>query len=99
MLLAVGETCLSIKLDIKRPTFAVGGDGDLTQGTPASFLSLFIGLMIAMIIGASGMVLNYFIKINFTMLIVLAFSFVFAGLAVFLLYYKLDTAYKQIISR
>jgi ABC-2 type transport system permease protein len=99
VLFAIGETCFSIKLDIKRHSFAVGGDGDLTVGTPATFISMFTGLIIAVAVGIFSMVMSYFIDVKITFLIVLGAAFVLAALSVFWMFFKLNKNYDKIQQR
>jgi len=99
VLFAVAETCFSIKLDIKRHSFAVGGDGELTVGTPATFISMFTGLVLAVFTGIFGMVMSYFIDVKVTFLIVLGVAFVLAVLAVCWLFFRLNRNYDKIEQR
>lgn len=99
LLFAIGETCLSIKLDIKKPTFAVGGDGELTAGNLGTFVSMFIGLAIAILSGIFGMVFSYFWNVNNTLYVLLIAAAVLAGSSFFWLFYKLDRAYARIMQR
>jgi len=98
-LIAIGETCFSVKLDIAHPVFAVEGDGDLTAGTPSAFVSMFGGLIIAVAVGVFGMVMSYFWEVFQTMYIILAFSGLIAILSVFWLFFRLNKSYSNIMQR
>jgi ABC-2 type transport system permease protein len=98
-LIALGETCMSIKLDINHPSFAVEGDGELTAGTLPAFISMFSGLIIAISVGVFGMVMSYFWALKTTLLIILAFSGAVAALSMFWLIFKLHKHYDNIMQR
>lgn len=55
LLIAVGETCMSIKMDIMRPNFPVGDGDELQGGTTNTFISMLVGFVVAMFIGVIGM--------------------------------------------
>lgn len=94
---ATAETCLSIKLDISKPSFAVEGDGELTAGTPSAFISMFSGLVIAIAVGVFGMVMSFFWQVEKTFLIILISSGVIAALSVFYLFFRLNRSYERIM--
>jgi sterol desaturase/sphingolipid hydroxylase (fatty acid hydroxylase superfamily) len=89
----------SIKMDIKKPTFAVGGDSELTDGTPNTFFSLFLGFVIAVVIGIFTMVVGYIVNLNVAFLIITGFSFILAFIGIFLLYFRLEKSYDRIMHR
>ena len=99
LLFATFETCLSIKLDIKKPSFAVGGEGELTAGTPSTFISMFVGLVIAIAVGIFGMVFSFFWVVELTFYIVLGASAFLAILTTFWLFFRLDKSYAKIMQR
>ena len=55
-LVSVAVTCFAVKLDVNRPQFAVGGDGELSVGNLSTFVTLFVGFAISVLYGLFGMV-------------------------------------------
>jgi hypothetical protein len=99
LLFATAETCISIKMDIVKPSFAIGGDSELTDGTPNTFYSLFIGFIIAVFAGVFCMVFGYIINLNVAFMIITGFSLILAGFSVFILYFHIDKYYDRITHR
>lgn len=58
-LVVVGLTCLSIKADLKAPTFNVSGDGELVEANKNVSVSIFIGCVIAVCFGLFAMIFSY----------------------------------------
>ena len=94
---AVGLTSLSIKLDILRPQFAIGGDGEIVSGTPNTFIILFLGLCLAVVNGIYGIVMSFFWGVDNTIFTILGFAVVFALTLTIWLFYKLEYHYSRIM--
>jgi len=50
-MLVVSLTCMSIRVDIKKPTFNVSGDGELVAPNKNVSLTIFIGVAVAVLMG------------------------------------------------
>lgn len=49
-------TCFAVKLDITKPQFPVGGDGELANGNFATFVTILVGFVLAVLEGIFGIV-------------------------------------------
>lgn len=57
-ILIVSLTCMSIRVDIKHPTFNVSGDGDLVSANKNVALTIAIGVIVAVLFGLFTMLLS-----------------------------------------
>ncbi len=57
-ILVVSLTCMSIRVDIKHPTFNVSGDGDLVSANKNVALTIAIGVIVAVLFGLFTMLLS-----------------------------------------
>lgn len=57
-ILVVSLTCMSIRVDIKHPTFNVSGDGDLVSANKNVALTIAIGVIMAVLFGLFTMLLS-----------------------------------------
>lgn len=57
-ILVVSLTCMSIRVDIKHPTFNVSGDGDLVSANKNVALTIAIGVILAVLFGLFTMLLS-----------------------------------------
>ena len=56
VLFAVALTAFAVRLDIAKPQFPIGGEGEVVNGTFATFITLFIGFVLAVAVGIFGLV-------------------------------------------
>lgn len=100
LLLSVGLTLYSMKIDIIRPRFNLGGDGELVSNNINTTHSVIVGLIIALVFGVTGMLMPYVfgdlgLRIMFYVLLCgAALFFVFSLLFYFI---KLKAAYNKIV--
>ena len=66
-MLAIALTCFAVKLDIIKPSFPVGGDGELINGNFATFVTMAVGLVLAVGCGIFGIVGIFFWGVGFTL--------------------------------
>ncbi len=63
-------TAISIRVDTRKPTFNVGGDGDLVAANKNMGFSLVVGLFLSCLYGVGSMVLSYIpISVNGVVLV------------------------------
>lgn len=98
-LTSVAITCFAIKLDIKRPQFAVGGDGELSVGSLSTFVTLFIGFTVSVLYGLFGMVGIFLWGTSMTFGILVGVSGGLALLAALWLMIGLNKRYERITQR
>ncbi len=58
-LTVLAQTCLSMWADVKSPTFNVSGDGELVSANKNVALSLFVGILTAVIFGVFAMIFSF----------------------------------------
>ena len=97
--ISIAVTCFAVRLDVGRPQFAVGGDGELSVGNASTFVTLFVGFTISVLYGLFGMVGIFFIGRLKTFLILGAISVALAGVSVFWLMFGLEDRYERISQR
>ncbi len=56
IMVSTALTCFAVKLDILKPQFPVGGDGEVNNGNLATFVTLLVGFALAVIEGLVGIV-------------------------------------------
>lgn len=49
-------TCFAVKLDVTKPQFPVGGDGELANGNFATFVTILVGFALSVLEGIFGIV-------------------------------------------
>lgn len=99
IMISIGITCLAVKMDINKPHFAVGGDGELTNGNASIFIALVIGFAIAVAFGIFGMVGIFLWGIPFTFGIIAGISFLLMVASIIWLIVKLELSYNRIMQR
>lgn len=97
IMIAIAITCMAVKMDINKPQFAVGGDGELVNGNASIFISLVVGFAIAVLFGIFGMVGIFLWGIPFTFGMIAAASFAFMVSMVVWLLVKLGESYERIM--
>lgn len=99
ILYAVGLTAFAVKLDMTRPQFPVGGDGELANGNFATFVTLFVGMAISVLMGLFGLVGSALWNPPFTFGMIGVMVFVLAAAAVCWLLIRVRKAYDKIVQR
>ena len=98
-LVSVAVTCFAVRLDTKRPQFAVGGDGELSVGNLSTFVTLFIGFALSVVYGLFGMVGIFLWGTEMTLGILAGVSAILAVAAALWLMIGLNKRYERISSR
>ena len=98
-LVSVAVTCFAVKLDVNRPQFSVGGDGELSVGNLSTFVTLFVGFALSVLYGLFGMVGVFLWGMTMAFCILAGVSFLLAVGAVVWLLVGLDKRYDKISSR
>lgn len=98
-LVSVAVTCFAVRLDTKRPQFAVGGDGELAVGNLSTFITLFVGFAISVLYGLFGMVGIFLWGTEMTLGILAGVSAALAVAAVLWLMIGLNKRYERIAQR
>ncbi len=99
VMIAIAITCMAVKMDIMKPQFAVGGDGELINGNASIFIALVVGFAISVLFGIFGMVGIFLWGIPFTFGMIAAASFLFMSGMIIWLLVKLGPAYERIMQR
>ncbi|NCA67049.1 MAG: hypothetical protein EOM87_03180 [Clostridia bacterium] len=99
MMIAIAITCMAVKLDINKPQFAVGGDGELINGNASIFIALVVGFAIAVGFGIFGMVGIFLWGIPFTFGMIAVAAFAYMVAAIIWLLVKLGASYERIMQR
>lgn len=67
LMLSIALTCFAVKLDIIKPSFPIGGDGELVNGNFATFVAMAVGLVLTIGCGVFGIVGIYIWGVGFTL--------------------------------
>ena len=100
LLFAVGLTCFAVKLDMTKPQFPIGGDGEVASGNLGTFVSMGLGLVLSVLLGVLALVrlvLGWNAPFLFGM-IALFCGLLAVGAGAWLLV-RIDHAYEQIVQR
>lgn len=92
-------TCFAVKLDMTHPRFPVGGENEVTNGNMATFVTLALGFVLAVIEGLFGLVGFVFMRPPFTYGMLTLFNGVIAIGAACWLFIKLQKSYNNIMER
>ena len=98
-LISIAVTCFAVKLDVNRPQFAVGGDGELSVGNISTFVTLFLGVAISVVYGLFGMVGIFLWGMQMTFGILAGVSAFLAVAATVWLLIGLEKRYERISQR
>ncbi|MCR4726355.1 MAG: hypothetical protein K5753_03960 [Clostridia bacterium] len=98
-LISIALTCFGVRLDTTRPSFAIGGDGELSVGNVSTFVVLFVGFAISVGYGLFGMVGIFMWGEKITFLALAGIAFVLAAASVAYLMIGLDKRYERITQR
>ena len=98
-LISVAVTCFAVRLDTTHPSFAVGGDGELSVGNVSTFITLFVGFAISVVYGLFGMVGTFLWGMTMTFWILAGVSFLLAVASVLWLMIGLEKRYDKITQR
>lgn len=66
-MMAIALTCFAVKLDIVKPSFPMGGDGELVNGNFSTFIAMAVGFVLAIGCGIFGIVGIYMWGVGFTL--------------------------------
>lgn len=92
-------TCFAVKLDITKPQFPVGGDGELVNGNFATFVTILTGFALAVLEGIFGIVgfISWGTAFTYGMLILINGVLMIASICWLLI--KLPQSYNKISER
>ena len=99
LLYAVALTCFAVRLDIAKPQFPVGGEGEVVNGNFATFVAMLLGFGLAIGEGIFGLVgfVMWYPPFTYGMLALINGSLMIA--AVLWLVIKLPRNYNNIVQR
>ena len=98
-MISIALTCFGVRLDTTRPSFAIGGDGELSVGNVSTFVVLFVGFAISVGYGLFGMVGIFMWGEKITFLALAGVALVLAAASVLYLMIGLDKRYERITQR
>ena len=99
ILFAFALTCFAVRLDIAKPQFPVGGEGEVINGTFATFAALLVGFALSIAEGIFGLVGFVIWYPPFTYGMLALINGVLAIAAVLWLVIKLPHYYNNIVQR
>ena len=91
-----GNICNSIIMDIKRPQFQYLENGEVSANNKNISSSIGIGFAISFLMGVGGIVLSVFAGLPVMYLVLFGFGVPFAGIELFLLFFRLEKRYDAI---
>ncbi len=97
--ISVALTCFGVRLDTTRPSFAIGGDGELNVGNVSTFVVLFVGFALSVGYGLFGMVGIFMWGEMITFFVLGLLAVVLAIASVLYLLIGLDKRYDRITQR
>jgi len=62
LMFAIALTCFAVKLDIVKPSFPIGGDGELVNGNFATFITMAVGFVLTIVAGVVGIIMIFFVQ-------------------------------------
>ena len=103
LFIIVAQTAVAIYSDLRSPTFAVNGEGELTKANKNVSNSMILGIVVAVLYGLVCMILTYLPLGGYTggirglYLILSMVSLGIAGVTVLVLFLTVDKKYAKIV--
>lgn len=100
LIVSIGLTLFSMKLDIIKPRFNLSGEGELVSSNANTTSSVILGLIIALVFGIIGMLVPYILGgLGFTLMFygLIGFALLFLMFALLFYFIKLNATYKRIL--